>query len=175
MSDNNYHDPRGVPRFHLVLSTGLGTGFLPLMPGTWGALLALGVWYLLYLCLSPVWLTVVTMILVVATTVVGAWTSGVMERYWGEDPRTVNIDEFVGTWIPLLVAPCGDHTWLLALLGFGLFRVIDMWKPLGCRSMERFGKGWGVMLDDVLAGTYALIVLLVVKLVFFPGFEVLPL
>lgn len=93
----------------------------------------------------------------------------------GEDPRTVNIDEFVGTWIPLLIAPCGPYTWLTALLGFGLFRVIDMWKPLGCRSMERFGNGWGVMLDDVLAGSYALIVLLVIKLVFFPDFTILPL
>ena len=43
----------------------------------------------------------------------------------------------------------------LAVAGFAAFRLIDIFKPLGCRKMERFGNGWGVMLDDVLAGSYA--------------------
>lgn len=164
MSDNNTRFTKGVPRFHLILSTGLGTGFAPWAPGTAGALLALVIWYLLYLWLPVATLLWVTLALIVVTTVVGAWTSAVMERYWGEDPRSVNIDEFVGTWIPLLAAPCGDWTWLMAILGFGLFRVIDIYKPLGCRAMERVGHGWGVMLDDVLAGTYSLILILLIKL-----------
>ena len=87
-----------------------------------------------------------------------------MERYWGPDPRAVVIDEYVGCWIPLLVAPCGEWTWLMALLGFGLFRLIDIFKPLGCRKVEeKFPGGWGVMLDDVLAGTYALIIVLIIE------------
>lgn len=87
----------------------------------------------------------------------------------GEDPRTVVIDEFVGTWIPLLVAAVPGNkltTAILAFLGFALFRIIDITKPLGCRKMERFGNGWGVMLDDVLAGTYALLILLAVRWAF---------
>ncbi len=55
----------------------------------------------------------------------------------------------------------------MALLGFALFRLIDIFKPLGCRRVEKaFPGGWGVMLDDVLAGIYALLIVLIVKFVF---------
>ena len=110
----------------------------------------------------------ITLLLVVATTVVGAWTSKVMERYWGEDPRTVVIDEFVGTWIPCLVAGvAADHltTAILGLFGFAMFRVIDIVKTPMCRRLERVPDGWGVMLDDVLAGTYALILTLILRFI----------
>lgn len=167
MSDNNYKKLGVAPRFHEVLSTGLYTGLVPFAPGTVAAFTALVLWYILYLILPPVWLTIVTATLIVVVTLVGAWTSDVMERYWGPDPRAVVIDEYVGCWIPLLVAPCGKWTWLIALLGFGLFRLIDIFKPLGCRKVEQvFPGGWGVMLDDVLAGTYALIIVLIVKMIF---------
>ncbi len=167
MSDNNNHPLGEAPWFHVILSTGFGTGFVPGAPGTVGAFLALVIWYVLYLFVAPATLFWITVALIVVTTVVGAWTSRVMERYWGEDPRTVVIDEFVGTWIPLLVAATPDKwpTALLALAGFAAFRLIDIFKPLGCRKMERFGNGWGVMLDDVLAGTYALVIVLVLRLV----------
>lgn len=166
MSDNNYKKLGVAPRFHEVLSTGLYTGLIPGAPGTYAAFTGLVIWYLLYLLLSPLALTLTTIALIVVVTVVGAWTSTVMERYWGPDPRAVVIDEYVGCWIPLLVAPAGDYTWIYALLGFGLFRVIDIFKPLGCRRIETmFPKGWGVMMDDVLAGVYALILVLAVKFV----------
>lgn len=167
MSDNNNHPLGEAPWFHVILSTGFGTGFVPGAPGTVGAFLALVIWYVLYLFVAPATLFWITVALIVVTTVVGAWTSRVMERYWGEDPRTVVIDEFVGTWIPLLVAATPDKwpTALLALAGFAAFRLIDIFKPLGCRKMERFGNGWGVMLDDVLAGTYALVIVLMLRLV----------
>ena len=83
-----------------------------------------------------------------------------MERYWGEDPRTVVIDEYIGAWIPALVAAVAGEpgiTALLSLFGFAMFRVIDIFKPLGCRKMEEVPGGWGVMLDDALAGIYALV------------------
>lgn len=167
MSDNNNHPLGEAPWFHVIFSTGLGTGFVPGAPGTVGAFLALLIWYVLYLFLSPVALLWTTVALVVVTTVAGAWTSRVMERYWGEDPRTVVIDEFVGTWIPLLVAAVPDRltTAILAVVGFAAFRLIDIFKPLGCRRMERFGNGWGVMLDDVLAGSYALLIVLALRFV----------
>ena len=163
MSDNNSHPLGEAPWLHVVLSTGFGSGFVPVAPGTAGALVALGIWWMLYRTLDVAVLFWVTLALIVVTTAVGVWTSNVMERYWGHDSRTVNIDEFVGTWIPLLAAPAGDDTWWLAWLGFALFRIIDMCKPLGCRRLDRMPGGWGVMLDDVLAGTYALLILLAVK------------
>lgn len=167
MSDNNFKKLRIAPRFHEILSTGLYTGLLPGAPGTYAAFVALVIWYLLYLVLSPLALTLTTLALIVVTTVVGAWTSSVMERYWGPDPRAVVIDEYVGCWIPLLVAPAGEYTWIFALAGFALFRIIDITKPLGCRRIEQVCPGgWGVMMDDVLAGSYALIIVYILKLLF---------
>lgn len=164
MSKNNNNSPQGVPLLHLILSTGLGTGYVPIAPGTAGALVALSLWWMGY-CLLPVSaLFYITLLTVIFVTLLGVWTSNVMEKYWGADPRAVVIDEYVGTWIPLLVAPCGRYTWAMAILGFALFRVIDIWKPLGCRWVDKNIKGgWGVMLDDVLAGIYALFLVLVVK------------
>lgn len=172
MSDNNNHPLGEAPWFHVILSTGLGTGFCPGAPGTVGAFLGLLIWYGLSFLVSVNTLFWVTLLLVVATTVVGAWTSKVMERYWGEDPRTVVIDEFVGTWIPCLVAGvAADHlmTAILGLFGFAMFRVIDIVKTPMCRRLERVPDGWGVMLDDVLAGTYALILTLILRFILTGG------
>lgn len=167
MSENNYHKIGDAPLFHVVLSTGLGTGFVPKAPGTAGAFLALVVWLVMYKTLSLQSLFLSTLCLIVVTTIVGIWTSNVMEHYWGKDPRAVNIDEFVGTWIPLLVAPCGQYTYLLAIVGFVSFRLIDIYKPLGCRRIDKnVPGGLGVMLDDVLAGLYALIIVALLRIPF---------
>ena len=164
MSNNNYKKIGNAPLFHVVISTGLGTGFVPIAPGTAGALFALIIWLVLFNLLNTVVLFWTTLALIVFTTFVGVWTSNVMEKYWGKDPRAVNIDEFVGTWIPMLVAPCGKSTLLVAVFGFIMFRVIDIFKPLGCRAIdEKCPGGWGVMLDDVLAGLYALILTYALK------------
>lgn len=183
MSDNNNHPLGDAPWFHVILSTGLGTGFIPGAPGTYAGFTGLIIWFLLYLTLSPAALFWTTLALIIGVTFTGVWTSNVMERYWGPDPRTVVIDEYVGTWIPLLIAPCGitsmahpfaNPTWILALAGFALFRIIDIFKPLGCRRIEHLVPGgWGVMLDDVLAGFYALIIVAVIKLCFWPEFPLL--
>ena len=164
MSNNINHPLGDAPWFHVILSTGFGAGFVPIAPGTAGALVALALWWAWYKFLPVDGLFWVTLITTIAVTVVGAWTSNIMEKYWGEDPRTVVIDEFIGIWIPALVAPCGENTWLLAILGFVAFRIIDIFKPLGCRWVDQNVKGGrGVMLDDALAGFYSLIICLIVK------------
>lgn len=164
MSNNNNHPLGKAPWFHVIISTGLGSGFIPVAPGTAAGFIGLLLWYIGFLYLSPVTLTFVTMAAIIITTFVGVWTSNVMELYWGDDPRTVVIDEYVGTWIPLLVAPCGENTWIMALLGFTFFRLIDIFKPLGCRWIDTHVKGgWGVMLDDVLAGFYSLCICLIIR------------
>lgn len=183
MSDNNNHPLGQAPWFHVIISTGLGTGFIPGAPGTYAGFTGLVIWFLLYLLVPVQYMLWITLALIVVTTFVGVWTSNVMERYWGPDPRTVVIDEYVGTWIPLIVAPCcqgvwsepwSNPTWILALLGFALFRLIDIFKPLGCRRIEHMVPGgWGVMLDDVLAGIYALIICSVVKMAFWPEYSLI--
>lgn len=167
MSNNNNHPLGKAPWFHVIVSTGLGSGFFPGAPGTFAGFIALVIWYALYLVLLPPTLFLVTFALIIITTFVGVWTSNVMEKYWGADPRAVVIDEYVGTWIPLLVAPSEKHILLFAIIGFVLFRIIDIFKPLGCRWIDQNVKrGWGVMFDDVLAGSYALLLLLVIKSIF---------
>lgn len=169
MSDNNYKKLGVAPRFHEILSTGFYTGLMPWAPGTFAGFVGLLIWYALYLCIAPATLFWVTLTMIVVVTIAGAWTSNVMEKYWGPDPRHVVIDEYVGTWIPLLLAPCGQYTWILALVGFAGFRLIDIFKPLGCRKVEQiFPGGWGVMLDDVLAGTYSLIIVAILRFSIFP-------
>ncbi len=164
MSNNNNHPLGKAPWFHVIVSTGLGSGFFPGAPGTFAGFIALVIWYALYLVLLPATLFWVTLALIIIITFVGVWTSNVMEKYWGADPRAVVIDEYVGTWIPLLAAPCGEYTWGLAFIGFAFFRIIDIFKPLGCRKVEQIiPGGWGVMLDDILAGSYALIIVIAIK------------
>lgn len=165
MSNNNNHPLGKAPWFHVIISTGLGAGFVPVAPGTAGAFVALILWYIGYLFIDATTLFWITLATIIIVTLIGVWTSNVMEKYWGADPRAVVIDEYVGTWIPLLVAPCGKYTWILALLGFAMFRIIDIFKPLGCRWVDQNVKGgWGVMLDDVLAGFYSLIIVGIVNL-----------
>ena len=167
MSSNNNRQLGQAPWFHVIISTGFGSGFFPGAPGTFAGGIALLIWYGLYLLLSSYVLVLTTIFLIVATTLIGVWTSNVMEKYWGEDPRAVVIDEYVGTWIPLLVGPSGEHSIWVAIIGFALFRLIDIFKPLGCRWIDQNIKGgWGVMLDDVLAGFYALLLLLAGKSLF---------
>lgn len=144
MSNNNNNPLGKAPWFHVIVSTGLGSGFFPGAPGTFAGFIALVIWYALYLVLLPPTLFWVTFALIIITTFVGVWTSNVMEKYWGVDPRAVVIDEYVGTWIPLLVAPSEKHTLLFAIIGFVLFRIIDIFKPLGCRWIDQNVKGgWG--------------------------------
>lgn len=172
VSDNNTRYIHGVPRLHLLLSTGCGLGFVPIAPATAAGFVGLLVWYIAYLNISEDILFAATLSMIVLTTFVGIWTTNVMERYWGNDPRAVVIDEFVGTWIPLLIAPvyATDETRVIlspelataanAIVGFVLFRLIDIFKPLGCRWIDNNIKGGlGCVLDDILAGVYALIIL----------------
>lgn len=142
----------------MLIGTGFGSGFSPVAPGTAGALLAFAVWYVLSFLVSASALLWLTVLLVLAFTVVGVWAANRLEQAWGEDPSCVVVDEMVGCWITLLAAPAG-HLWY-GLAAFGLFRLFDIWKPLGIRRMENLPGGIGVMMDDVLSGVYGFIILI---------------
>lgn len=107
----------------------------------------------------------ITAILVILFTVLGIWSASVSEKYWGEDPSRVVIDEMVGTWIALLAVPENGH-WGYMLAAFLLFRLFDIWKPLGIRKMEKLPKGYGIMADDILSGIYGYIVIYLYRLAF---------
>jgi phosphatidylglycerophosphatase A len=91
-----------------------------------------------------------------------SWISGKAQRCWGrkDHPRIV-IDEIMGYLITMLWLP---KTTLFIILGFFLFRFFDIFKPPPIRLLERVKGGFGVVLDDVLAGAYANIILQIVRL-----------
>ena len=147
--------------FPVLIGTGFGSGFSPFAPGTAGALLATLIWFGLSLLISDTCLLWTTVALISLFTVAGIWATDRLEPYWGEDPSRVVVDEMVGVWITLLAAPAG-HIWY-GLAAFVLFRFFDILKPLGIRRMENLPGGAGVMMDDVLAGVYGFIVLIVAR------------
>lgn len=147
------------PLFPKLIATSFGFGFLPVAPGTWGAILAIILWLPLYIWAPAAVTVAVTAIAVLVFTVLGTWASSVSERYWGPDPVVACVDETVGQWISLLpVVPLCP--WWEILLSLALFRFFDIVKPLGIRSMERLPRGYGMMADDILAGIYSAAILI---------------
>lgn len=136
------------------IATALGAGLAPKAPGTVGAAVALLPWWFL---LRDLPLGAYIAVLVVGFAL-GVWACGVADRRLQmHDLGALVWDEVIGMWITLLAAP-REAWWLL--VGFGLFRLFDIWKPWPVSLADRrVHGGLGVMLDDVLAGGYALIVL----------------
>ena len=142
-----------APWWATLIGSGFGTGYCPVAPGTAGALLALLVWLgtdLLFPGGTVWWITLALLLVFLPVGIVAA---DCLERYWGKDPSRVTIDEVAGTWVALLAVPSGK-IWA-AIAAFALFRFFDIYKPLGIRKMESFRGGWGIMMDDVLAGFYS--------------------
>lgn len=161
MFKKRYHEIPGAGKFPLLpklIATSLGVGFLPVAPGTWGAILAILLWLPLYLWATPAVTFVVTAAAVVVLAVAGTWASSVSERYWGKDPVVACVDETVGQWLSLLPVLPGCPWWEI-LLSLALFRFFDIFKPLGIRSMERLPRGYGMMADDILAGIYSALII----------------
>ena len=153
-----------IPFYHEMIATGLGVGHFPYGPGTMGALLAILIWYPITTMANHTTWFLITLALILAFTLLGTWSSTVAERYWGEDPSRVAIDEVVGQWITLLAVPA-VFSWWHVLAAFVLFRFFDIVKPLGVRKMENFKSGWGIMADDILAGCYGAILIYLLSII----------
>ena len=136
-----------------LLSLGLGSGLAPVAPGTFGTAAALPL-YLLLRPLDPAaYLAVVAVLFFVGIALCGhtARALGV------HDHPAIVWDEVVGYLVTMAVAPDG---WLWPLIGFALFRLFDIVKPWPVRTADRHvGGGGGIMVDDLLAGIYAAVVL----------------
>ncbi len=123
---------------------------MPIAPGTWGSLAAIIGWWLWLQYLDPL----VFIVLIIVIFTIGVFATNTIIDHTGEkDPSRVIIDEVAGQWLGLLILPDG----MLYIAGaFVLFRFLDIFKPWPIRQMEQFPKGWGVMLDDTLAGLLTL-------------------
>lgn len=135
------------------IASGFGSGFSPFAPGTVGTAAALLPWLWLRALPLPYYALAVAL-----AFAIGVWASTwVVRRSGVQDPQVVVWDEFVGVWIALAAAPAG---WIWMLAGFALFRLFDIWKPWPVSwADEKLHGGLSVMLDDVFAGIYALLLM----------------
>lgn len=137
----------------LLFSSFAYVGYAPIAPGTAGSVAGLVVWWFLARESTPTSLA----LLVIGLGGLGVWAAGVTEREAGRtDPGIVVIDEVVGMLVTLAFVPVGATGVLVAFL---LFRLFDIIKPFPARLSERLPGGWGIMIDDVIAGLYANLVL----------------
>jgi phosphatidylglycerophosphatase A len=146
----------GLQAWHpaVVLATWFGAGLLPAAPGTWGSFAALPCAWAIRSLWGVTGLAVGTALVVA----VGWWAAAtVAEASAVKDPGAVVIDEVAAQWLVLLAAPLDPLAWALAFL---LFRIFDIWKPWPVRWADRrIRGGLGIMLDDLLAAVYAVLVM----------------
>jgi len=142
-------------RLILLLASGLGAGFSPFAPGTAGTLVAIPIELLLSPIRSPVYeLTLLTFFFF------SSWIAERAQNHWQKkDDQRIVIDEIMGYFLTMLWIP---KTTLFIILGFFLFRFFDIVKPPPIRLIERAKGGFGVVLDDVLAGVYSNIILQII-------------
>lgn len=145
-------------RLIMAFASGLYSGYLPKAPGTWGSIAGLLLFMTIRHQTPPVYGAVI-----IALLLLGIPAAGEAEKILDQaDPGIVVIDEIVGMLITLFAAP--DKPWFW-LTGFVIFRIFDIFKPFPIRLIDqRLNGGYGIMLDDVMAGIYSLAVLQLIRL-----------
>jgi phosphatidylglycerophosphatase A len=145
--------PRTVAdRIAWVVSIWFGCGLVPRAPGTAGTLGAVP----LYLLLRPLGLWPVA-VAACLLTIVGIWASSRVARTCGQkDPQFVCVDEVAGVFVAFLGAPAG---WTGTILAVVLFRLLDCTKPFPARASEKLPGGYGIVIDDIVAGAWSALVL----------------
>jgi phosphatidylglycerophosphatase A len=142
----------------MLIATWFGVGLSPLAPGTCGSLAALPIAWAIRTISGATGLAG-GLVLVFSA---GIWAADAAAKASGaQDPAAVVVDEVAGQWLVLLLAPFDPLAWAF---GFLLFRLFDIWKPWPVRWADRHVKGGlGIMLDDILAAGYALMILTVLR------------
>ncbi|MDB5011097.1 MAG: phosphatidylglycerophosphatase [Mucilaginibacter sp.] len=139
--------------FHKLTATVFGLGYIGKGAGTVAAVFCCICWYLAYAGNYP---SLYSLIITGIIIGIGIWSGNKVEPIWGKDHGRVVIDEVAGMCISLLFIPVTIKYVISALI---LFRFFDISKPLFIKKLEFLPGGWGVMMDDVLAGIYANILL----------------
>jgi phosphatidylglycerophosphatase A len=141
-----------------VLASAFGAGYAPVASGTVGS----------FVTVVAIWLLPVTpqriLVALVAVTVVGVWAGSRVERVLGrKDPGIIVIDEVAGMLLSVILLPPTIPALVTAFL---LFRLFDIWKPFPARESQVLTGGVGVMVDDLIAGLYALVLVLGARALF---------
>ena len=146
------------PKYNLytIPATMFGIGFIPFMPGTFGTLAALGIYLLLpaqlFASVNVIWYGLGLL----AFSMIAVLVSTQAEKTLGHDAGSIVIDEVAGYLLSVMLMP---HNWLVGIYAFALFRVFDIAKPWPINRSQKLPQGWGVVVDDLLAGVYTLIIL----------------
>lgn len=135
------------------IACGFGAGLLPWVPGTWGTLVAIPIYFILIQ--FPLWFYITITVLF---NIAGIWLCGVTNRDFGTDDHPAAVwDEIAAFLIVLIAVP---PKWYYIAIGFVLFRIFDIWKPWPIRWVDKnVHGGFGVMLDDIIAAIFAFIIL----------------
>jgi phosphatidylglycerophosphatase A len=137
----------------MILATGFGSGYGPIAPGTWGSVPGVALAWGIDRWGGP-WAVLVAALVFAAA---GVWAAGRAERLLGEkDPGRVVVDEIAGQIVTLLFLPASAP---VLVIGFLLFRVLDVLKPWPARRLEDLPGGSGIMADDLMVGLYANLIL----------------
>jgi phosphatidylglycerophosphatase A len=139
-----------------TVATFFGAGFGRPGPGTWGSVAAVLLWaaYAWGVSPSPGALLAALAAVILLALVLGIPAATIVERESGrQDPGFVVVDEAIGQWIALAGS---QANWRHALIALILFRLFDITKPFPLHRLEKLPEGWGIVLDDVGAGLYAL-------------------
>ena len=141
-------------RLALLVCTVCGVGYSPIAPGTAGSLAGLVVYAIFRVAgVGPIGEGIALVVICVA----GVWSGTLAERHFGTtDPGPGVIDEVAGMLITLYLLPA---TWMIAGVGFLIFRVLDVLKPFPARRLESLHGGWGMMADDVMVAVYGNLIL----------------
>lgn len=147
-----------MERIRLISGSLFGVGLLPLAPGTWASLLVLIPIYLIAIQVPYTGL----FFFLILTSILSLLTADACVEKWGQDPPEFVMDEATGQAIPFLfITFDGNFPQDLLLLfgGFVLFRFFDILKPLGIDRLQKLPGKFGILIDDLIAGIYALICL----------------
>ena len=138
-----------LKKIAFIFASGFGVGTAPVASGTFGSLLGIVLfWWLLVPLPATLQILIISIVFVL-----GVYTSSIVEKDLGKDPSEVIIDEVVGQWIALLFIP---HDRVIPqAIAFFAFRFFDITKIPPAKQFDRMTGGIGIMMDDVVAGIYA--------------------
>ncbi|MBN1818491.1 MAG: phosphatidylglycerophosphatase A [Sedimentisphaerales bacterium] len=150
--------------FRRLLTSCFGLGWLPIAPGTWGSLPPVVFFLLLSVLKMPTWGITIAMAIVVVLASWGcvAFAASAIAVCGKKDPGEVVLDEVAGQAVVFLAIPALPSVgalWIATAVGFLAFRFFDIFKFWPCKRLEQFPTGWGILLDDLMAGLYALLVI----------------
>jgi phosphatidylglycerophosphatase A len=146
-----------APLWARLAATFFGVGHLRPGPGTWGSLATVLIWYLLSFFIAPRAQPFAAVLFASSAILIGIpAATRVARAVQTKDPQFVVIDEVAGQLITLIAVPVA---WKSLLAGFILFRGFDILKPPPARQLEQLPEGLGIVMDDVAAGLYALLIM----------------